>query len=192
MLIIVSQFLMQIYHYSNDFFYIKRVKCVYMKVLMKHLSLARMHTLRSSIITQHNFRLIVPNTTWNCVHSHLWRQWIKVIWSPNNITLSKERKKKEREKKWAWDRQTASFLSLFFLYEYTDGHSHILMHRLKVSYRHIQYRKWWCFNQYLSHCWLTWSSFLFFSADKETEKKDMQSSEKRLNDVSWRSCNRLD
>ncbi len=129
---------MQIYHYSNDFFYIKRVKCVYMKVLMKHLSLARMHTLRSSIITQHNFRLIVPNTTWKCVHSHLWRQWIKVIWSLNNITLSKEREREKREREWAWDRQTTSFqsLSLLTLRIYTDGHSHILIYRPKVSYRH--------------------------------------------------------
>jgi len=134
-----------------------------MKVLMKHLSLARMHTLRSSIITQHNFRLIVPNTTWKCVHSYLWRQWIKVIWSLNNITLWKERKRKKREKMSMRQTNSFFFLSRFFtLYEYTDGHSHILVHHLKASYRPIQYRKWWCFNQYLSHCWLTWSSFLLF------------------------------
>jgi len=78
---------MQIHYYSNDFPLLlisKRVKCVYMKVLMKHLSLARMHTLRSSIIIQPNFRLIVPNTTWKYVCIHIVkRQWIKVIWSLN-------------------------------------------------------------------------------------------------------------
>ena len=132
---------------------------------MKHLSLARMHTLRSSIITQHNFRLIVSNTTWKCVHSHWRRQWIKVIWSLNNITFRKEREREiEREKKMSM-RQTASFPSI--LHEYTDGHSHILMHRPKVSYRHTEYRKWWCFNQYLSHCWLTWS---FFPVTKKRER----------------------
>ncbi len=100
---------------------------IYMKVLMKHLSLARMHTLRSSIITQHNFRLIVPNTTWKCVHSYLWRQWIKVIWSLNNITLWKERKKKKKRKnEHETDKQLLFSFSLFYsiwIYRWTFTHT---------------------------------------------------------------------
>ena len=133
--------------------------------LMKHLSLV--HTLRSSIITRANFRLIVPNTTLEnvCIHVDQNNEE-KVIWSLNNITLAQEETRRKRN-----EQKTNSFLSFSLSLWYTDGHSHITSRLVTDTHTHTHSRKWWCFNQYLSHCWLTWSPFLFTVNNGDEERR---------------------